>query len=197
MDETNNTIQSLYDQSGLLDILLGVEEYFDNMDLYAYKNWIYGELIEGPIVSKYWVEVVFKFSEETFPDPVATKMFEKQGTKVSIKRDYEDFPIAHPRQETDMQMFIGGMGSGTVKKPKSERKPVLLYKFQIPRRLVNPESFDEYKLMASDFNQSDMNEEIDDPVAPPDDGAEMGEEQIDEISQGENDMDELGGPLPQ
>lgn len=190
--DTNNTIQSLYDQSGLLDILLGVEEYFDNMDLYAYKNWIYGELIEGPIVSKYWVEVVFKYTQETFPDPVATKIFEKQGTKVSVKRDYEITPIQHPRQESDMQTYIGGnMGAG-VRKPKDERHPVILYRFQIPRRLVNPESFDEYKLMASDFNQSDVNEEIDDPVQ----SEESTEEQnVDELSTDVDDMDELGGAV--
>lgn len=190
MDDTNNTIQSLYDQSGLLDILLGVEEYFDNMDLYAYKNWIYGELIEGPVVSKYWVEVVFKYTQETFPDPVATKMFEKQGTIVSVKKDYEVFPIAHPRQESDMQTFIGGFGNGSVRKPKEERKPVILYKFQIPRRLVNPESFDEYKLMAADFNNSDIPDEYDDPES-----SELPEEEIDDLSTDVDDMDEFGGKL--
>ena len=42
--------------------------------------------------------------------------------------------------------------------PAEERKPIILYKFQIPRRIVNPESFDEYKLMASDFNSNDADE---------------------------------------
>lgn len=144
MDNTN-TIQSLYDQSGLLDILIGVEEYLDNMDLYAYKNWIKGELVEGPVVSKYWVEITLKYTSTTFPDPRAALMFDKQGTKIFIKKDYEISPIKKPHSDNDM-MSVLGQGS-SVKKVKDEKIPILLIKFQIPRRLVNPESFDEYKLM--------------------------------------------------
>lgn len=157
MDNTNSSpVQTLYDQDGLLDILLGVEKYFDDMDLYAYKNWIYGELVEGPIVSKYWVEVTFKYGKDTFPDPIATQMFEKQGTNVFVKADWEVGPITHPRQLGDMQT-VAAQASG-ISMPAEERKPIILYKFQIPRRIVNPESFDEYKLMTSDFNSNDEEE---------------------------------------
>lgn len=150
--EENSAIQNLYDQDGLLDILLGIEKYFDDMDLFAYKNWIYGELVEGPFVSKYWVEVTFKYDHDTFPDPMGTKILEQQGTKISIKRDFEKTPIAFPRSRNDMEA-VGTQG-GSVSLPKDERIPILLYKFQIPRRIVNPESFDEYKLLASTFNKN-------------------------------------------
>jgi hypothetical protein len=155
--DSSQAIQNLYDQDGLLDILLGVEEYFDNMDLYAYKNWINGEIVEGPNVSKYWVEITLKFSHDSFPDPIATKIFEKQGTKIFVRPDWEIHPIEHPRSNADMQSILGN--TATLSTPKDERTPILLVKFQIPRRLVNPESFDEYKLMASDFNSNTMNDE--------------------------------------
>lgn len=161
--DSSTAIQHLYDQDGLLDILLGVEEYFDNMDLYAYKNWIYGEIVEGPVVSKYWVEITLKYDHETFPDPTATQIFEQQGTKIFVRPDWEVSPIAHPRGDQDMQSVLGNASS--MRKPKDERTPIILYKFQIPRRLVNPESFDEYKLMASDFNSNGVNDEMDDPAA--------------------------------
>lgn len=160
--DSSQAIQELFDQDGLLDILLGVEEYFDNMDLYAYKNWIRGELVEGPIVSKYWVEITLKYYHDTFPDPIATKIFEKQGTKIFVRPDWEISPIAHPRGEQDMQSVLGNASS--VQKPKDERIPIILYKFQIPRRLVNPESFDEYKLMSSDFNSNTLNDDMSDPT---------------------------------
>lgn len=167
--DSSQAIQNLYDQDGLLDILIGVEEYFDNMDLYAYKNWIYGEIVEGPIVSKYWVELTLKFDHDTFPDPVATKIFEKQGTKIFVRPDWEISPIAHPRSDADMQSVLGN--SASMRKPKDERKAILLVKFQIPRRLVNPESFDEYKLMSSDFNSNSLQDDADNP------GAEAPEQQ--------------------
>lgn len=166
--EDISAIQQLYDQDGLLDILLGVEKYFDDMDLYAYKNWIYGELVEGPIVSKYWVEVTFKYDHKTFPDPMATKMFEAQGTRVYVMKTYENAPVQSPRSRTDM-MTVAGQGNA-VQIPKDQHFPIILYKFQIPRRIVNPESFDEYKLMSSDFNSNspesmpDMSMESDDNV---------------------------------
>lgn len=153
MDSTQ-TLQNLFDQDGLLDILLGVEEYFDNMDLYAYKNWIDGILVEGPIVSKYWVEVTFKYTHDTFPDPRGALIFEKQGTKIFVKPDYEIKPLSHPRSDEDMQDV--SLQFGSAKLPKDVKEPILLVKFQIPRVLVNPESFDEYKIKTSDFNHNSL-----------------------------------------
>lgn len=175
--EDNSAIQNLYDQDGLLDILLGVEKYFDDMDLYAYKNWIYGELVEGPIVSKYWVEVTFKYDHDTFPDPMGTKVLEQQGTKISIKKEFLDTPIAYPRQRSDMEA-VGTQG-GSVSLPKDERIPIILYKFQIPRRIVNPESFDEYKLMASTFNKSSDVDE--DGEQPPEDASMENDQDVEQM----------------
>ncbi len=178
----NSTVQRLYDQDGLLDILLGVEEYFDGMDLYAYKNWIEGEVVEGPIVSKYWVEVTLKFYQETFPDPRALLIFERQGTKISVKKDFENRPIEHPRSNEDMTTYTGSYTG--VQKPKIEKLPILLVIFQIPRRLVNPESFDEYKLMATDFNNNSLLQD-EEPEQ------EVQEDQNQE--DGDLDFDEMGG----
>lgn len=162
--DSNITIQNLYDQAGLLDILVSVEEYLDNMDLYAYKNWIEGEVVEGPIVSKYWVELTLKYTKDVFPDPRGALIFENQGTVITIKKDYEVKPIQHPRSEEDMQIVATSYGTGAGKLPKDVREPVLLVRFRIPRRLVDPASFDEYKLNSNDFNQN--------PLTPSDEGAE-------------------------
>lgn len=179
-----NTIQNLYDTDGLLDILLGVEEYFDNMDLYAYKNWINGEIVSGPTVSKYWVEIILKFEEGHYPDPVGSTILTKQGTKIFVKKDVEIKPIEHPRNESDMETISAS--AGMVNRPKNEEFEILLYKFQIPRRLVNPESFDEYRLMVSDFNSNpdDMNSEdeevpADEPM-PNEGGGEFDDIEFDE-----------------
>lgn len=174
--DSNVAIQNLYDQEGLLDILLGVEEYLDNMDLYAYKNWIHGELVEGPVVSKYWVETTFKYYHETFPDPRGALIFDNQGTIVSVRKDYELKPIEHPRSEEDMQLVPSQTNTGNSKLPKDERLPILLVKFRIPRRLVNPESFDEYKENTSDFNQNSILPEGGSPVGDVSDEGQAPEE---------------------
>lgn len=43
--DIKGTVQTLFDDSGMLDILLGIEEYFDNSDLYVFANWIKGEVV--------------------------------------------------------------------------------------------------------------------------------------------------------
>lgn len=155
MDNTN-TIQSLYDQSGLLDILIGIEEYFDNMDLYAYKNWIYGEVVQGPDVSKYWVELTLKYTPETFPDPRGLMIFDKTDTKIQLKQDFEIVPIQKPTSDEDMQPVLNSTSGAKV--VQDERIPVLLVKFTIPRVLVNPESFNEYKLMITSPDENEPSE---------------------------------------
>lgn len=169
-----NAIQNLYDTDGLLDILLGVEEYFDNMDLYAYKNWIKGEVVEGPIVTPYFVTITIKFTEDIYPDPVGATILQKQGTIIKVKKDVQIQPISHPRSMEDMDSLT--TSSGVVSRPKEESVNVLLYKFQIPRRLVNPESFDEYRLMVSDFNSNPNLEETNqEPVQQENDDIDLDE----------------------
>ncbi len=184
--DSNITIQNLYDQAGLLDILVSVEEYLDNMDLYAYKNWIEGEIVEGPIVSKYWVEVTLKYTRDVFPDPRGALIFENQGTLITIKKDYEVKPIQHPRSEEDMQIVATAYGIGAGKLPKDVREPILLVRFRIPRRLVDPASFDEYKLNSNDFNQNPLtpsDEETAEP-APEEMDPNAGEQGDDEMKMG-------------
>lgn len=157
MDDQQSAIQSLYDNGSMLDILLAVEKYFDDNDLYAYKGVIKGELVSGPHVEKYWVEVTFKYTRDDFPDPTAFTLLEKHGTKVQVKADYEIKPIDLPHSRRDM-MGVATQ-NGSVNMPRSERIPVLLVKFQIPRAIINPESFDEYKLMAAEFNSNPMQDQ--------------------------------------
>lgn len=152
MDDQQSAIQDLYDNGSLLDILLAVEKYFDDNDLYAYQGVIQGELVAGPITTKYWVEVVFKYTRDNFPDPTAFTTLEKHGTKVQVKADYEIRPIEKPRSRKDMKGVATQNGSVSI--PRSERIPILLVKVQIPRSIIDPESFDEYKLMASEFNSN-------------------------------------------
>lgn len=163
MDDQQSAIQDLYDNGSMLDILLAIEKYFDDNDLYAYKGVIQGELVAGPITTKYWVEIVLKYHRDNFPDPTAFTTLEKHGTKVQVKSDYEIRPIEKPRSRKDMQNIA--TQNGSVSKVKDERIPILLVKIQVPRGIIDPESFDEYKLMASEFNSNPMDEQEPEPDA--------------------------------
>ena len=156
MDFNNTeTIQRLFDNEGLRDILLNIEEYFDNMDLYVFENWIDGEIVDGPIVSKYWVELTLKFSNDKLPDPRGTCLFLNQGTKIEFKKDIEFIPVEIPQDINDLQP------NG---KPRLRKIPVILIKFTIPRKLVDPDNVEEYNIldkeMELDIPQVDSEQDI-------------------------------------
>lgn len=165
MDLSNNTetVQRLFDDSSLLDILLGVEEYFDNADLYVFSNWIDGEIVEGPVVSKYWVEVTLKYDMDKMPDPRGAYLFENQGTKIMVRQDVERVIPKYAKDMDDLDIESG--------KVKEEKVPVILIKFVIPRRLVDAASVEEYNLLDDDMEETGdvMEEPMDDMEQAPED----------------------------
>lgn len=142
-------IKKVYEQEGLLDILVSFEEYLDNMNLYVYEGWMDGVVVEGPIVSKYWVEVTLKYDGDKMPDPRGLLMFTNQGVKVSCKQTYEEVAIEKPRSMDDMYYPSAG-----AVKPQVQQVPVILFKFVVPRQLLDFGSFDEYKIIDAQQNDA-------------------------------------------
>lgn len=165
--DVRGTVQKLFDDSGLMDILLGVEEYFDNADLYVFQGWIDGEIVEGPVVSKYWVEVTLKYDMDKMPDPRGAYLFENQGTKIMVRQDVERVIPKYAKDMDDLDIESG--------KVKEEKVPVILIKFVIPRRLVDAASVEEYNLLDDDMEetgdvpQDNMEEPMDDMEQAPED----------------------------
>lgn len=165
--DVRGTVQKLFDDSGLMDILLGVEEYFDNADLYVFSNWIDGEIVEGPVVSKYWVEVTLKYDMDKMPDPRGAYLFENQGTKIMVRQDVERVIPKYAKDMDDLDIESG--------KVKEEKVPVILIKFVIPRRLVDAASVEEYNLLDDDMEETgdvpqyNMEEPMDDMEQAPED----------------------------
>ncbi len=80
-------VQSLYSISPSLGILKDFERVMDELDIYVFKNWQDGELLEGPIDSRHFVTCSFMWPEDKMPDPSGGKRLLDRGCKVSYKRD--------------------------------------------------------------------------------------------------------------
>jgi hypothetical protein len=52
-------IKQIYMSDAAISMLCDFERVLDSMDFYIFPNWRIGELVEGPIVSRYWVKCVF------------------------------------------------------------------------------------------------------------------------------------------
>jgi hypothetical protein len=49
--------------------LLDFERVLDELDLYAFKNWQIGELVQWTKIGKYRVTCIFMWPEKLMPDP--------------------------------------------------------------------------------------------------------------------------------
>ena len=69
----NDQIKRISETNTLLDMLLEFEKVLDDVDLYAYKNWGQGELLEGPHVDRHFITVKLMYLNEDMPDPYGPK----------------------------------------------------------------------------------------------------------------------------
>ena len=62
-------VKNIYMSEGVIATLLDYERVLDEMDIYAFRNWAIGELVEGPEIKRYSVSCVFMWPRELMPDP--------------------------------------------------------------------------------------------------------------------------------
>lgn len=89
----------LQDSPYLLDILVQMEDVLDSMDVYVFKNWLKGEVAEGPIVRRYWLDMTLRYKQDEMPDPRAALRLLKHGVRV----DFSKAPIEQPDKESDQE----------------------------------------------------------------------------------------------
>jgi hypothetical protein len=139
----NNDIKKLEKNQTLLTYLIEIEDFMDNLDIYVFKNWIKGEVVEGPIIEKHWIGIVLKYDYEEMPDKAGALRLIKYGAKIKYKRATEEVPIDIEDPE-DYE-------SGT-KKPKLEKKKIWLIELRVPKNLL-VELEDDFNLYDDlDFN---------------------------------------------
>lgn len=120
-------IETIYGSNNSLNILKDFERVVDELDLYVFDNWIDGELVAGPIESKYFVECTFMWDYEKMPDPAGAKRLSDYGCKVQFAESHFHY-VRKIRKPEDIR-------PGT-KKGKIDRKEVWLVKILMPKKLM-------------------------------------------------------------
>lgn len=126
-NEYNDLVKRINEHPDLVDIMIAIEDYLDRNDIYAFKNWMIGELIDGPHIRPYWIKVSFKWPYHQMPDPLAGLRLLPQGTQVRFRMDRENVPqpIENPND----------YDPGT-HKPKIKAEKVWVVEMRIPRRFI-------------------------------------------------------------
>lgn len=79
-------LEKLNDSPHLLDILIQMEDVLDSLDLYVFANWMKGELVEGPIVRRYWFDITLRYDKDRLPDPRGALRLLKHGIRVDYNK---------------------------------------------------------------------------------------------------------------
>lgn len=82
----SNVIDKLSDSNSLLNVMIKMEDFLDSLDLYVYKNWIDGEIVSGPHVTRYWTSFTLMYDYKKMPDPTGALRLMKHGALVKYKQ---------------------------------------------------------------------------------------------------------------
>ena len=88
-----DNIKQIYMSEGSLMTLLDFERVLDELDLYAFKNWIIGELVQGPVINKYTVSCIFMWPEKLMPDPRGGRRLLPFDCEVKYKKITMEIPM--------------------------------------------------------------------------------------------------------
>lgn len=121
-------IENVYGSNNSLNLLKDFERVIDELDTYVYDNWIEGELVQGPIESRYWVQCTFMWPKEKMPEPQGGKRLLDYGCKVQ----FAETKLAKVRKIKKPDDIRPG-----TKKGKIDQEDVWMVKITMPKKLMN------------------------------------------------------------
>lgn len=147
----------LSDSDSLTDVLIQMEDFMDSLDLYVFKNWFEGEIVDGPVIRRYWVTMTLQYPYDQMPDPAGAERLMKHGVKVSYRKAKDEVPVEIDSKE-DLTI---------ANKPKMQLDTIWLVDVQIPRRFIE------------ELDDSDLEMHVDDEIVDVEDVSDARDENID------------------
>jgi len=126
LDVIENTKEIFMTDSSLITIM-DFERVLDELDLYVFKNWKAGELVEGPVYEKYFVTCTFMWPHKLMPDPRGGQRLLDYKCEVYYSKDKLKYPVKIKNPDD----FEAG-----TKMPKIKVAPIWLVKIVMPKRLM-------------------------------------------------------------
>jgi hypothetical protein len=152
-----------------LSMLCDFERVLDNMDFYAFPNWRLGELVEGPIVRRYWVTCKFMWPLDRMPDPAAPKRLLPYGARITYTKDKVKVPV---KIETSSDYRT----NENSRKGKLVDFPIWYVEIMLPKKLLSDIKQGSIDIAGEEVDlselQSSMEQGLTDQSATPDAGAD-------------------------
>jgi hypothetical protein len=142
-------IQDIYLSEGSLLTLLDFERVLDELDLYAFKNWQIGELVQGPTIGKYQVTCIFMWPEKLMPDPRGGRRLLPFDCNVKYKKTNMKVPM----KIEDPSDYRPG-----TKKARLVEKKVWLVEITMPKSLMSDIRTGSVELEDQDIDLADLDD---------------------------------------
>jgi hypothetical protein len=144
-----DNIKNIYMSEGSLMMLLDFERVLDELDVYAFKNWIIGELVQGPEIKKYTVGCIFMWPEKLMPDP-------RGGSRLlpfDCDVKYKKITMKIPTRIQNPSDYVPG-----THKAKLMEQKVWLVEITIPKSLMSDIRTGSIELEDQDIDLQDLDD---------------------------------------
>tara|TARA_B110000285_G_scaffold222843_1_gene277519 strand:+ start:214 stop:816 length:603 start_codon:yes stop_codon:yes gene_type:complete len=179
-----DTIKNIYMSDGAMNTLLDFERVLDEADVYAFRNWINGELVQGPEIGRYSCTCTFMWPYKLMPDPRATIRLANVGCNVKLLKSQLEVPVA----VTSYEDFQSGS-----RYPKMQENQVWFMQIEIPFELMDDIKEGSIDLADQTIDLSEIEDAYDSDLEQID----SGEGETDEMSMADDEMspDEMAGTM--
>ena len=132
-----NNLKANTSRNSALETLMNLEGVIDHANIYAYANWLEGEIVEGPHIDRYWVTITLMYPHKLMPDPEGAERLLKHGCKVYYAKD-ELETAAKLKSPDDSE----GQDNASERRPgqtraRTIRKPIWLVTLVVPRKFMD------------------------------------------------------------
>ena len=161
-----DTVKGIFTSDGSMAVLLDYERVLDEADLYAFRNWELGELVQGPVVKRYSVGCMFMWPYKLMPDPRAAKRLLNLGCTIKWKKTKIKVPV----EIDDPSDYQAG-----TRYPKMKERPIWLVYIEMPKEIRDDIREGSIDLAGQNIDLNDLDDAYDDDMQKEDsDGTEDG-----------------------
>ena len=150
-----STVKGIFTSDGSMNTLLDFERVLDEADLYAFRNWELGELVQGPDVRRYSVVCVFMWPYKLMPNPKGARRLVSIGCKVKFAKSEVKVPV----EIKDYDDYVPG-----TRYPKMKEKAVWFVYIEIPKSLLDDIKEGTIDLAGQNIDLEELDDSYDDDL---------------------------------
>lgn len=163
-----NQLDKTVSRGSALTTLMDVENVLDSLNVYAYKNWLEGEIVDGPHIERYWTTVTIMYDYKQMPDPEGAIRLTSNGCKVFYAKD--ELVSAAKLLEPEDSDQPDGMDGRRPGQPRAKKvvRPVWLVTLEVPRAYLDNISADKIQIDDMSIDLDSVEDAYDDGLGDDD-----------------------------